>query len=203
MRKPAFIILLFIVMLTAAACGNTNKSGEQSGGSGITNANVPSPSPTVGTAATVEPTPTPLTTEEQTVTSELVNPIEIYYSDTELEKLIVKEINVKFDSGQDLVKKALEALQEDGPEGSVSLWKKIEFKSITLDDNNAVTIDIHLPDEARLGSSGEQMLLDSLQKTLFQFDFVQSYDLLVDGQALESLMGHFDLEHPTIRSTNN
>lgn len=202
MRKPAFIILLFIVMLTAA-CGNTNKPGEQSGGSSNTNANVPSPSPTAEAAATVEPTPTPVTTEEPTFSSEPVNPIEIYYADTELEKLVVKEINVKFDSGQDLVKKALEALQDDGPEGSVSLWKKIEFKSIKLDDHNAVTIDIHLPDEARLGSSGEQMLLDTLQKTLFQFDFVQSYDLLVDGQALESLMGHFDLEHPTVRSTNN
>lgn len=203
MRKPAFIILLFIVMLTAAACGNTNKPDEQTGGSSNTNANVPSPSPTVEAAATVEPTATPVTAEEPVFTSELVNPIEICYADTELEKLIVKEVNLSFESGQDLVKKTLEALQEDGPEGSVALWKKIEFKTITLDDNNAVTIDIHLPDEARLGSSGEQMLLDSLQKTLFQFDFVQSYDLLVDGQALESLMGHFDLEHPTVRSTNN
>jgi hypothetical protein len=192
-------------MLTAAACGNTNKPDEQTGGSSNTNANVPSPSPTVEAAATVEPTPAEPspTIEPVEFNGKPVNPISIYYADTELEKLMVKEVNLSFESGQDLVKKALEALQENGPEGSVALWKKIEFKTITLDDNNAVTIDIHLPDEARLGSSGEQMLLDSLQKTLFQFDFVQSYDLLVDGQALESLMGHFDLEHPTVRSTNN
>jgi Sporulation and spore germination. len=197
-RKPAFIILLFVTILAAAACGNVNKPDGQSGSEGSGNA--PSPSPSIETVATEEPTPTPVPTEEPTFQEKPVNPVEIYYADTELEKLIAKEIDVKFDSAEDLIKQALTALQEDGPDGTVSLWKPIPIKSVKLEDN-AVTIDIELPDTARLGAPGEQMLLDSLGQTLFQFDFVQSYDLLVDGQALESLMGHFDLEHPAVRHT--
>ncbi|MCM3627525.1 GerMN domain-containing protein [Paenibacillus glycanilyticus] len=199
MRKPAFIILLFVILLTAAACGNTNKPDGQSGSEGSGNA--PSPSPSIETVATEEPSQTPTPTDEPTMGAEPVNPIKIYYANTELEKLITKEVKVEFDSGEDLIKKALDALKQDGPDGTVSLWKPIPIKSVTLKDN-AVTIDIELPDAARLGAPGEQMLLDSLGQTLFQFDFVQSYDLLVDGQALESLMGHFDLDHPTVRPTS-
>ncbi|SFF06613.1 Sporulation and spore germination [Paenibacillus catalpae] len=198
MRKPAVIILLFIVLLTVAACGNANKPDGQSGSEGSGNA--PAPSPSIETVAATEPTPTPVPTDEPTVQTEPANPIEIYYADTEFEKLIAKKIDVKSHSSEDLIKQALAALQQDGPDGTVSLWKPIPIKSVKL-ENNAVTIDIELPDTARLGAPGEQMLLDSLGQTLFQFDFVQSYDLLVDGQALESLMGHFDLEHPAVRHT--
>ncbi|WP_336771909.1 GerMN domain-containing protein [Paenibacillus sp. MMO-58] len=196
MRKPAFILLLFVVILTAAACGNTNKPLGQSGNE--VSGNAPSPSPTIEAPATTEPTATPDPSVEPTVQAEQETPVKIYYSDTELEKMVSKDIQVKSSSNEDLIKQALAALQQDGPEGTVNLWKPIPIKSVTLKDN-AVTIDIELPDTARLGAPGEQMLLDSLGQTLFQFDFVQSYDLLVDGKALESLMGHFDLDHPTVR----
>lgn len=188
MRKPVYIILLIVIFLTASACGNVNKSDRQSGSNG--SGSEPTPSPSVETAATAEPSTTPDSTE--------THPIKIYYADTELDKLVAKDMNVKFDSVVDLIKQTLTALQQEGPDGTVSLWKAIPIKSVKFEDNK-VTIDIELPDAARLGAPGEQMLLDSLGQTLFQFDFVQSYDLLVDGQALESLMGHFDLDHPTVR----
>jgi hypothetical protein len=41
--------------------------------------------------------------------------------------------------------------------------------------------------------------IDALQKTFFQFDEVQSLELLVDGNQIESLMGHVELEHPMTR----
>ncbi|GLX68904.1 GerMN domain-containing protein [Paenibacillus glycanilyticus] len=210
MRKPAIILLVFIVLLTAAACGNSNKPGGQSDSgneaantntadNANTSADEPSPSPSEEPAATKEPDKE---TDSKVIgsSSKPVNPIKIYYADTELEKLVEQDRNVTFDSDEELVKEALNALQKDGPDGTVSLWKPIPIKSVKLADN-AVTIDIELPDEARLGAPGEQMLLDSLGQTLFQFEFVQSYDLLVDGQAPESLMGHFDLDHPTVRPT--
>lgn len=60
-------------------------------------------------------------------------------------------------------------------------------------------MDVHMPDEARLGAGGEQFALDALTKTMFQFDEVKSVELLVDGAKVESLMGHVDLEHPLTR----
>lgn len=62
-----------------------------------------------------------------------------------------------------------------------------------------VTVDLSLPDAARLGSPGEEMLLDALKKTLFQFSEVKTIEILLDGKQVESLMGHMELPHPIKR----
>ncbi len=43
------------------------------------------------------------------------------------------------------------------------------------------------------------MLLEAIQKTLFQFPEVDSIDILVDGKPADSLMGHMELPHPIKR----
>lgn len=63
-----------------------------------------------------------------------------------------------------------------------------------------MTLDIHIPDEARLGAPGELQLVESLKKTLFQFSFIEGINLLVVGEPVESLMGHVDIEHPILKS---
>lgn len=45
----------------------------------------------------------------------------------------------------------------------------------------------------------EQFALEALKNTLFQFDEVKSIELLVDGEVVESLIGHAELEHPILR----
>ncbi|MBY3626982.1 GerMN domain-containing protein [Acinetobacter sp. CUI P1] len=71
-----------------------------------------------------------------------------------------------------------------------------------IQQSNRATLDIHLPNSARLGSTGEDVALQVIQKTVFQFDEIKSLDLLVDGKAVESLMGHVELEHPIMKSKN-
>lgn len=65
--------------------------------------------------------------------------------------------------------------------------------------DGTLTVDIHIPDDARLGAGGEAFAIEALTKTLFQFDEIKAIDVLVDGQAAESMMGHVTLEHPIHR----
>ncbi len=86
-------------------------------------------------------------------------------------------------------------MQQNGGENEISLWEHAVFNSVTVKDGD-VTVDLSLPEEARLGAPGEVLALEAIRNTVFQFDEVKSLDLLLDGQAVESLMGHEELEHP-------
>ncbi|MEC0243216.1 GerMN domain-containing protein [Paenibacillus dokdonensis] len=134
-------------------------------------------------------------TTESTAKKEM---IDVYYTDPqELDlKKSQKEISYKNEVGK--YEEAFKALQSSGKSELVPLWGKIELKKLDF-KNGEITMDIHMPDEARLGAGGEQYALDALTKTMFQFDEVKTVELLVDGAKVESLMGHVDLEHPLTR----
>ncbi|WP_136606099.1 GerMN domain-containing protein [Paenibacillus dokdonensis] len=134
-------------------------------------------------------------TTESTAKKEM---IDVYYTDPqELDlKKSQKEISFKNEAGK--YEEAFKALQSSGKSELVPLWGKIELKKLDF-KNGEITMDIHMPDEARLGAGGEQYALDALTKTMFQFDEVKTVELLVDGAKVESLMGHVDLEHPLTR----
>ncbi|MEC0372808.1 GerMN domain-containing protein [Paenibacillus chibensis] len=125
--------------------------------------------------------------------------IEVYYTDPQEMELKKSEMEIRFKNDADKYREAFKALQTSGNSELIPLWGKMELKSMDVKDG-AMTIDIHMPDEARLGAGGEQYALDALSKTMFQFKEVQSIELLVDGQQLESLMGHVDLDHPMKRN---
>lgn len=121
-----------------------------------------------------------------------------YVSDSDLMELKSYSAKIQFAGDEEKYKEALKALQtSDNPEDT-PLWKKIEFKSVKLSDGT-LTVDIHIPDDARLGAGGESFAIEALTKTLFQFDEIKAIDVLVDGQAEESMMGHVTLEHPINR----
>ncbi|MFL1672390.1 GerMN domain-containing protein [Paenibacillus dendritiformis] len=128
--------------------------------------------------------------QEQSITA--------YVSDSDLMELKSYSAKIQFADDEEKYKEALKALQtSDNPEDT-PLWKKIEFKSVKLSDGT-LTVDIHIPDDARLGAGGESFAIEALTKTLFQFDEIKAVDVLVDGQAEESMMGHVTLEHPIHR----
>ncbi|WP_339273171.1 GerMN domain-containing protein [Paenibacillus sp. FSL W8-0426] len=122
--------------------------------------------------------------------------IKVFFTDPEELELHESTAGISYASDQDKYKSAFEALQQSSDEKLVPLWaKEIELKSVTFKEG-ALTLDIHMPDTARLGAGGESFAIEALKNTYFQFDEVKSLDLLVDGKQLESLMGHVDLEHP-------
>lgn len=167
--------LLAVIILSAAivGCGVQGKPDNNLGSTAA-----PTASPT--------PEPTPVLNEKEAI---------IYLTDAELLETVEQPVKLTFETDADLVKAAIAELQKDAGENALSLWKPIEVKTVELADG-LVTLDIHLPDEARLGAPGEMFVIETLKKTLFQFDFVKSIELLVDGAKIETLMGHVELEHP-------
>lgn len=207
-RKLISAALLALLMVAAAGCGQKPTTApapqETTQDQDDTSVNAAQPGDSDGSEAaqddnqtnvseTDKPEKKPQETEDQKQT------IDVYYTDpqeVELKKS-QKEIHFKNDAGK--YEEAFKALQASGNSELIPLWGKIELKSLKMKDG-AMTLDIHMPDEARLGADGEQYALDALSQTMFQFKEVQTIELLVDGQQLESLMGHVDLEHPIKRN---
>jgi len=126
--------------------------------------------------------------------------IKLYYTDQEVMDLKETNREIAYSGEEDKFKKAFEELQKSDDAQLNPLWSdKIKLNSIKF-DSGALTLDITKPDEANLGSGGEMFAIEALQKTFFQFEEVKSLELLVDGQQIESLMGHVELEHPMIRN---
>ncbi|WP_424766010.1 GerMN domain-containing protein [Paenibacillus sp. sgz302251] len=185
MRRIKARRLLAVMLLSAAlaGCGAQDKPVNQPGSAVQTPATTSTPSPSSS------PEPTPEIFKRDAI---------IYFSDNELNEIVEKPVTLSYETEAELVEAAVLALQEDGFDEAMSLWKPIEIKSIEL-EADLVRLNVHLPDEARLGAPGELMLIKTLQQTLFQFDFVNKIELLVDGEAIESMMGHVELEHPFTR----
>ncbi|AZK47252.1 GerMN domain-containing protein [Paenibacillus lentus] len=124
--------------------------------------------------------------------------IKAYFTDEQMDALIVKEKEISYSNEAEKYNQTLASLQHSGAPELLSLWEKVSFKETKLKDG-MLTVDILLPDEARLGAGGESLALESLTEALFQFDEVKSIEVLVDGQPVETLMGHVELEHPILR----
>lgn len=120
--------------------------------------------------------------------------IQVYVTDSELMELFPVQRQITYRDEARKYEEAFKALQTSD-EGYISLWDKVILNSVEC-SNGQVNIDITLPDEARLGAGGESFAIDSLKQTMFQFEEVKQIELTVDGQQLDTLMGHVDLEHP-------
>jgi hypothetical protein len=126
--------------------------------------------------------------------------INVYYTDADQTELLQTSQEISYPSELQKYKQAFLALQRSGSDGQIPLWSEsIKIQQIRF-ENGALTLNISLPDEARLGAGGESLALEALTKTMFQFPEVETLDVLVEGKAVESLMGHVELEHPIKRN---
>jgi len=126
--------------------------------------------------------------------------IQSFYTDDQILNLVPKDTEIKFSDAKAKYLAALKTLQQTDDEKLIALWDKSEFLSATLKDDGALTVDVKIPEDAHLGASGEDLALQALLKTSFQFDEVKTVDILVDGKSVDSLMGHVELEHPFSRN---
>lgn len=199
MKKTGWMILMLVFMLGLAGCGDKPQAsapGENNGNNtdiGITapDAAEPDSSGASGAVETVDPE----NTENSSVEPEmLTSTIKVYFTDDNLDKLTAVEREISYPAETDKYEAAFTALQTAEP-GTLSLWNKIILRQVELKDG-LLTIDITVPDEARLGAGGEALAVDALLQTFFQFDEVKQLELMVDGKTEETLMGHVELEHP-------
>ncbi|WP_342561757.1 GerMN domain-containing protein [Paenibacillus sp. FSL R7-0345] len=157
--------------------------------------------PSAATAPSAEPSPTPAATAEPAQPQKQSQSIEVYFTDPQQLDLISVAATISFANDTEKYTESFKALQTSSNAEQISLWGAIELKSLEFKDGQ-VTLDIHKPDEAQLGAGGESMAISALAKTFFQFADVKAVELLVDGEQVESLMGHVDLEHPMTRENS-
>ncbi|WP_046216045.1 GerMN domain-containing protein [Paenibacillus wulumuqiensis] len=124
--------------------------------------------------------------------------IKVYYSDVQVMQLEPHTQTITFKEDSEKYSATYAALQKGDQKELIPLWENIDLLSAKL-EQGTLTLDVHVPDKARMGSSGEILAIDALKKTFFQFDEVKNIQLLVDGKQTDSLMGQAELDNPLTR----
>lgn len=216
-KKWSYVGIATLLLLVIAGCGDkpaaapanvaeqdssnvVSGAGENTGAS--TSEEVQDTSSTAQpTAVSETSTPKPTSTPAPAVAEKQSQSIEVYYTDTQAMDLVSAKATISFTNDVEKYTEAFKALQSSENADLVPLWGKIELKSLKFVDGQ-VLMDIHKPDEAQLGAGGESYAISALAKTYFQFAEVKSVEVLVDGEKVESLMGHVDLPHPMTRDNS-
>lgn len=201
MNKKKWVFgVLILLMVLSAGCGQKPQAspGNNSQNEGIENNSVSDP-------VTVSPGNSTESSGNNTVESDTKEPketketIETYYTDDQMMDLKQASKEITYSGDNEKYEAVLKTLQDSGSADLFALWEKVIFNSAKFADGE-LTVDITLPDEARLGAGGESLAIDSLKQTMFQFTEVKTIELLVDGAKVDSLMGHVELEHPMTRN---
>lgn len=176
MMKSALLCASVAIALAAAGCGAREKGAEAT------------PTPAATSSATVPASPTPVPTPSEG--KEAV--VQSFYGNADASALIEKDSTIRFAKEEDKYLAVLNTLKKSPSQDAFSLCAHTSFLSAKLDAGK-LTVNLSIPDEDKLGSDGEGLLLDAFRKTLFQFKEVDTFEILVDGKKPESLMGHYDL----------
>jgi hypothetical protein len=149
------------------------------------------------TAASVSPeiTATALPTPTATPVGAIPTHLNLYYGNIAGDALVTKEVTIEQSPAASPYLEALNALTKSPDDQNVALFAGFSFQSAVLKEGT-LQIDLTLPVEPQLGAPGEELLIESLKKTMFQFEEVLAIEVLVKGQKVESLLGHVDLPHP-------
>lgn len=181
MHKKLTVMLIGLGVCAAiSGCGMTKEPGQ-----GLPPVKVPAAAAT--DSGTVKPS------------ADIKSTVKAYFGDEDGQKLVEQDVSVTYKQEQDKYAAALKALSAQPAGKAVALCQGIDVKSAVL-AGNSLTVDLHMSQDAQLGASGEELVLQAIQKTLFQFKEIDSIELLVDGKKPDSLMGHLELPHPLKRS---
>ncbi|EPY08592.1 hypothetical protein PAALTS15_03422 [Paenibacillus alvei TS-15] len=186
-QSVSITILILVFAIIGTACGG--KPATKSGAASTSNEGVYSPAN--GTDKAVD--------EDKDAARDKTEEIVVYFVDSQVTELKQSKMEIHYSDSLDKYKKVFKALQSNNPADLLSLWNKIELNAMKFHEG-VLTIDVHIPGEARLGAGGELFALDALKETLFQFKEIDNIELLSDGKALDSFMGHAELEHPISRN---
>ena len=122
--------------------------------------------------------------------------VKLYFSTSDAMYLAAEERVIK---GRNLYKAALNALIEGPTDSSLSKTIPEGVKVLNISKNND-TIQVDFSEEIAKnhwgGSSGERLTVYSVVYTLTQFKGVKQVKFLIEGEEVETLVGHMDLTVP-------
>ncbi|MCY9693951.1 GerMN domain-containing protein [Paenibacillus alginolyticus] len=182
------VVLVSAITLSVTACG---QKGQLVGGATPQATIVPTPTTVVQSPApTPTPTPEPLKQKK----------VKAFYSDQDEMKLIEKEVTISYKQDADVYEAAMNALKKSDDPKAIPLFDDLTFTSSSFDKaKGELKIDLKFGPKTQLGAPGEELFLQALKKTVFQFPEVKSLYVLKNGKQVDSLMGHIELPYPIKR----
>lgn len=181
-------LLVSAITLTVTACGQKSQL--------------------TGAASTApQATSTPIaTTSTQTITPKPTSvplkqlQVKAYYSDQDEMKLVEKVVTISVEKDSDAYEAALKALQKSEDPKAIPLFDDLKFTSVKFDAaKGEMKLDLAFGPKTQLGAPGEELFVQALKKTIFQFPEVKTLYVLKDGKQVDSLMGHLELPYPMKR----
>lgn len=145
-KKICIIFLIFVISIVGSGCGNKSNSSAIKGSDPEVNKSI--------------------STNEEKNQNEKTQEIYVYYADVQVSKLEKQMQKISFSDDSQKYSTTYKTLQSSNEKELIPLWSKINLTSTNF-QNGKLTLDIHIPDEARLGSGGEILAIDSLKKTFF------------------------------------
>ncbi|MEA1962419.1 MAG: GerMN domain-containing protein [Bacillota bacterium] len=153
---------------------------------------------------TQSPAPVPSPSTEQENKMETYS-LTLYFSDEQAMFLVPETRIVKASKNADQIELLELAVMEliAGPEGTnLSPTFPDETRLLSIDVENGTAV-VDFSEELKTkhwgGSAGEVMTLDSLANTLTEFDGIESVQILLEEEPIDSLLGHMDTSKPLIR----
>ena len=181
-------LLVSAITLSVTACGQKSQ---------LSGAATPSPQATSTPIAT---TSTQTITPKPTIAPLKQVQVKAYYSDQDEMKLVEKVVTVSVEKDSDAYAAALKALQKSDDPKAIPLFDDLKFTSVKFDAaKGEMKLDLAFGPKTQLGAPGEELFVQALKKTIFQFPEVKTLYVLKDGKQVDSLMGHLELPYPIKR----
>lgn len=181
MKRRSTIWIVAVGLLLLSACGKSAPTGHQQTGASPASPAVTQQTPLVEPQSQLK---------KQTIT--------VFYTDNKIEELKKEEQEIEFADDLEKYKKAISFLEKPKQAEHDPLWQNFKYHSVTF-DKGKMTIDADSSNVYNVGAMGEVLAIDALKQTLFQFPEVEKIIILEDGQPIDSLMGHVEIDQALTR----
>lgn len=129
--------------------------------------------------------------------------VKVYYPDASGINLVGVKRNIEIKNDADKYLAAVKLLMKLPAEKDLTVIfpKNAKINSVKVENGTAVVdFDKNITKGFAGGSTGEELLINSVVKTLSEFKEVKQVRFLVDGKEIETLSGHMDLSEPIKKS---
>ena len=160
-----------------------------------------------------ETTPPPNPVEENTneETPKIVSPatqaqkisVKVYYPDDAGINLVAVKRNIEIKSEAEKYFAVVKLLMTPPTEKDLTIIfpNNAKINDVKFDNGTVIVdFDKNITKSFAGGSTGEELLVNSVVKTLTEFKEVKQIRFLVDGEEIETLSGHMDLSEPIKRT---
>lgn len=129
--------------------------------------------------------------------------LKVYFPDDAGINLVAvkRTIEIKDESEKYLAAVKLLMVRPEEKDLTIIFPKNAKINKVTFENGTAfVDLDKNITKSFAGGSTGEELLVGSVVKTLTEFKEVQQVQFLIDGKEIETLSGHMDLSEPIKRA---